>query len=133
MTSSDNQPCNRNFEGGEVYLNINDVRKATISRKFRYFGYCLPSEEIDVVNDRFQLQSSNTDGVCILSLNMNGTQILNGRNNNQSAFWLDEGESRCDTVSVIDDFGNNVRIPMVTPDLIIQDNQVISSQCKGII
>ena len=86
-----------------------------------------------MLNDRFELKSSNNNAVCIFSLTINGTQILNGRNNNQSAFWLDEGESRCDTVSVIDDFGNNVRIPMVTPDLIIQDNQVISSQCKGII
>ena len=125
ITSSDNQPCNRHFAGGEVYLNINDERKATIPEQFQYFDYCIPSEEVDILNDRFQLQSSTTDGVCIFSLHINGTQILNGRNNNQTAFRLDRGESRCDKVV------NEVQLLMAGPDITIQNNQVTSSQCKG--
>ena len=126
MTSSGNQPCNRHFEGGEVYLNINDVRKATVPRKFRYFEHCFPSEEVDVVNDRFRLQSSSNDGVCISSLKINGTQILNGRNNNQTAFWLDKNSRSCD--NVVDD----VQYLMASPYIAIQNNQVISPSCKGI-
>ena len=125
MTSSGNQPCNRHFEGGEVYLNINDVRKATAPRKFRYFEHCFPSEEIDVVNDRFRLQSSSNDGVCISSLKINGTQILNGRNNNKTAFWLDKNSRSCD--NVVDD----VQYLMASPYITIQNNQVTSSACKG--
>ena len=56
-------------------LNLNDERKATVWSKFRYFEHCFPSEEVDAVNDRFQLQSSSDDGVCISSLKINGTQI----------------------------------------------------------
>ena len=125
ITSSDNQPCNRHFAGGEVYLNINDERKATIPEQFQYFDYCIPSEEVDILNDRFQLQSSTTDGVCIFSLHINGTQILNGRNNNQTAFWLDKEDSRCD--KVVDD----VQWLMATSDITIQNNQVTSPSCKG--
>ena len=125
ITSSDNQPCGQYFEGGEVYLNINDERKATIPEKFRYFQYCLPSKEVDILNDRFQLQSSTTDGVCIFSLHINGTQILNGRNNNQTAFVLDKNSYRCDKVV------NDVQLLMTGPDITIQNNQVTSTQCKG--
>ena len=106
-------------------MNINDERKPTIPEKFRYFQYCLPSKEVDILNDRFQLQSSTTDGVCIYSLHINGTQILNGRNNNQTAFWLDKNQRNCDYVF------DNKQYLMITPHITIQNNQVISSPCIG--
>ena len=72
-------------------------------------------------NDKFQLQSSNSDGVCISSLEMNGKQILVGKQNNQKTFWLDGDQNRCQTDS------------MITSQITIQNGQILSSKCKGII
>ena len=83
----------------------------------------MPSEQVDVVNDRFQLKHErNGWGVCIRSVIMNKSQILFGRKNNQTAVYIKRGEEtvRCREGSM-----------EVTPDVIIQNYTVISSQCKG--
>ena len=125
VTSSENQPCSSHFKGGAVYFKFNGAERATIPANFRYFEYCLRSEEVDVLNDRFELKSSNNNAVCIFSLTINGTQILNGRNNNQTAFWLDKNQRNCDYVF------DNKQYLMITPHITIQNNQVISSPCQG--
>ena len=81
----------------------------------------MPFEQVDILNDQFQLQSySTTDGVCISSFVLNKSQILVGRHNNQTAFWLKDGNDRnCESGL------------MKTPDIIVQNYTVISSQCKG--
>ena len=83
----------------------------------------MPFEQVDILNDQFQLQSySTTDGVCISSFVLNKSQILVGRHNNQTAFWLKEGNDRnCESGL------------MTTSDIIVQNYTVISSQCKGLV
>ena len=83
----------------------------------------MPSEQVDVLNDRFQLKHERYNyGVCIRSLIMNKSQILFGRENDQTAVYIKRGEEtvRCREGSM-----------EVTPDVIIQNYTVISSQCKG--
>ena len=79
----------------------------------------MPTEDVDMTNDRFQLQSTNNDGVCISSFQVNGTQIFVGPENNQSSFWIDQGEAKCDNQKI------------VTRGLTVQNGQVIYSECQG--
>ena len=102
-----------------IYLNVNDERKATIPSRFARFEFCLPTEDVDMTNDRFQLQSTSTDGVCISSFQVNGTQIFVGPENKQSSFWIDQGQSTC---------GNQ---KVATRGLTVQNGQVIFSECQG--
>ena len=71
------------------------------------------------MNDRFQLQSTNNDGVCISSFQVNGTQILVGPENNQTSFWIDQNKPNCDNQKV------------VTKEITVRNGQVIFSECKG--
>ena len=111
--------CNEYLHGGAIYLSVNDEKKATIPYRFYRYEFCLPTKEVDVINDRFQLQSTNNDGVCISSFHVNGTQILVGPKNNQTSFWIDQNQSRCDNQKV------------ATKEITVRNGQVIFSECKG--
>ena len=88
---------------------------------FTRFEYCMPSGQVDVLNDRFQLkQERHNYGVCIRSLIMNKSQILFGRENDQTAVYIKIGGVRCQEERI-----------EITSDVIIQNYTVISSQCKG--
>ena len=77
---------------------------------FTEFEYYSNWDEIDVESDKIQLQSTSSDGVCITSLSIDGTDILVGPNNNQPNFWFDGDDNMC-----TDDF-------VSTQELIIQNN-----------
>ena len=108
------------WQGGEIYLNINDERQRIIPSGFKRYEYCLPSEQVDVETDRIQLLSSNNDGVCILSLFVNEIQILVGPGNNQTMFWMDRNELECGSRKI------------ATSEITIRNGQVITSICKGL-
>ena len=72
-----------------------------------------------MINDRFQLQSTNNDGVCISNFQVNGTQIFVGPENNQTSFWIDQNDLSCDNQKI------------GTRALTVQNGQVIFSECRG--
>ena len=82
------------------------------------FEYCLDMDDIDLSNDKFQLQSSSADGVCITSLSINSKQLFVGKNNNLPIFWIDGNDQYC-----LDDF-------MSSSQITIQNGQIYSSVCK---
>lgn len=91
-----------------------------MERGFRDFKYCLPANKFDTENDRIQLQSSNSDGVCILSLKIDGKQILVGKPKDQLSFWIDGNQNRC---------RNGV---MRSSQITVQNGDVTSSECEGL-
>ena len=111
---------NRYWQGDAILLNVNDRFNAIIPSRFTRFELCLPQKDVDVTNDRFQLQSTGDNSACITSFQLNGTQIFLGPEDNQTLFWIDENQSRCDKQQV------------VTKEITVQNGQVISSECKGI-
>ena len=119
LTSRRSSFCDQYWQGGEIYLNVNDIRKATIPSKFSRYEFCLPIEEVNVMYDRFQLQSTNDDAVCISSFQINGTQIFVGPENNQTSFWIDRNQPSCENHK------------LSTKEITIQNGQVIFSECKG--
>ena len=122
VTSNRNYPCDKYWKGPAIYLNINDERKRQIPRGFTEYQYCLPFEQVNVINDRFQFKThSSSDGVCISSVTINQSQILFGRKEDQAAFWLKAGNKRRCAGELLE----------ITSDVIIQNYTVISSQCKG--
>lgn len=64
MTSGSNpSPCNTYWRGGDITLNKNGEKIATISSGFTDETICLPYESVDVESDKFQLAATNNDGV----------------------------------------------------------------------
>jgi hypothetical protein len=104
--------------GGDILIKHNGDTIATMPRGFKEFEHCLELDEIDVANDKFQLQSSNGDGACITSLAININQLLVGKNNNLPSFWIDGNDQYC-----LENF-------MSTSQITIQNGQVNSSTCK---
>ena len=129
VTSDPHYPCNKYWSGKEIYLHINGKHHRTLDKGFREFTYCLSADDFNIKNDIVQLKSSNTNGVCISSLSINGKKILVGKvrkvlvgkNNDQSSFWIDGNQNRCHDDS------------MITSQITIQNGRVTSSECKGII
>ena len=76
-------------------------------------------DQVDEENDRFQLQSSNTDGVCITSISVNDVKVLVGKNNDKSIFWIDGNQNECN-----EEF-------MSSQQITIKNGEIISSRCKG--
>ena len=62
---------------------------------FNDFEYCFRSDQIDKINDQFQLERTNRDGVCITSLTVDGKQMLVGKNNDLESFWIDGDQNNC--------------------------------------
>ena len=119
VTSRRSTFCNEHLYGGAILLNVNNELKAVIPRYSTRYEFCLPTEDVDVTNDRFQLQATNNDGVCISSFQVNGTQIFVGPENNQTSFWIAQNQPSCDKQKV------------ATNEITVQNGQVVSSECKG--
>lgn len=94
-----------NYPGGEIKLNYNGKTIATIPKSFTNFEHCFPLDQIDKANDQFQLERTNTDGVCITSLTVDGNQLLVGKNNDLQSFWIDGDHNNC-----LDDFMGTTQI-----------------------
>ena len=109
-----------NYLGGGINFIINGEVKDTLARGFTEFEYCSKWDEIDIENDKIQLQSTSTDGVCITSLSLNDNQILVGKLNDRPSFWIDGDPGAC-----LDHF-------MSTPQITFKNGEVLSSFCKGI-
>ena len=127
MTSSDDESlCQhaqpnagpKDWAGGDIAIKHNGETVATIPSGFKEFEYCLDMDDVDVPNDKFQLQSSNGDGACITSLSININQLLVGKNSNLPSFWIDGSDQYC-----LDNF-------MSSSQITIQNGQVNSSVCK---
>ena len=108
------------WQGGEIHFSFNNVKNGTIPSGFARYQFCMPQEEVDIMNDWFLLQSTNYDPVCIFSLKVNGTQIFVGPENNQPAFWIRRDQPRCDDQA------------MTTREIMIQNGKVLFSECKGV-
>ena len=119
VKSSEKNPCNAFWKGDELSLNFNGQRKAIIPKGFRNFQYCISSNQVDIVNDRIQLQSTKNDGVCIESFFVNSKQILVGAMHDQPSFVIDADQNSCN------------RKKMTTSEITIQNQTVTSSKCKG--
>ena len=89
-----------------------------MERGFKEFIKCWNQEVVDVANDEFQLQSSNTDGTCITSLSINENQLLVGKNNDLQSFWIDGNDRYC------------LNFFMSSSQITIKNGQVDSSDCK---
>ena len=115
MIYSENEP------GGLIILRINGERKETIQSGVEEFRYDLFSDDFSVENDQIQLQSTGIKGACVKSLKINENQILVGKNKDMSVFLMDENNNQC---------SENI---MSTSQIIIQNEEVISSECEGIL
>ena len=104
--------------GDPIPFKYNGEIVSWLSRGFTWFEYCLDMDEVDVANDKFQLQSDGTDGTCISSLSIDYNQLLVGKHRNLTSFWIDGNDQYC-----LDDF-------MSTSEITIQDGQVYSSLCN---
>ena len=105
------------WAGGEINIKRNGEIVATILSGFDEFEHCFRVDQIDKINDQFQLQSTATDGVCITSLTVNGKQLLVGKNNDRKGFWIDGNQNDC-----LDDF-------MATSQITIQNGLGKISKC----
>merc|ERR1719197_675126 len=108
----------KDWTGGDIAIKHNSKTVAIMPRGFEDFEYCFNG--IDVSTDKIQLQSSNTDGVCITSLSINDKKLFLGKHNEQQSFWIDR---QLDEQFCLDDF-------MSTSEITIQNGNVISSTCK---
>ena len=117
MTSSqDSSLCqDTHWAGGPIELKHNGETVATIPGGFTFFEHCI--DEVDVANDRLQLQQTSTDGVCITGLFINGNQLLVGKNDDLQSFWIDGDANDCQ-----DNFLSSTQIT-------IQNGQVSDSAC----
>ena len=118
IRSTSQSPCNEYWRGSSIYLKINGQLHKTLNYGFEEEKYCLPMHQVNIESDQIQLQSSGTDGVCISSFEMNGQQLLVGKWNSQTVFWIDGNQNRCDDER------------MATSQITIQNGRVISSECK---
>ena len=101
------------YAGGQISLNQNGVSKAIIPSGFDEFEYCFQSDDIDIENDKIQLQllddNGTFDSVCIRSLYLNGKFINN--------FWLAE-KAMCLDIHA-------------SPEITFRNGKTISSGCIG--
>ena len=108
----------KDWAGSDIVIKQNGVSVATMPAASTEFEYCFNMDDIDIAVDELQLQSSSENGVCITSLSINSNQLLVGKNNNLTSFWIDGNDQYC-----LDDF-------MSTSQITLQNEQVISSICK---
>ena len=62
---------------------------------FNDFEHCFRSDQIDRINDQFQLERTTINGVCITSLTVDGKRMLVGKNNDMQNFWIDGDQNNC--------------------------------------
>ena len=109
VKSSKDGPCSEFQTVGEIYITINEQRNDTIESGFTEHEICLPSKELNINNDIFQLLSSDSDGFCIENLLVNDKEIL-GINSTQN---------------------NCTDIGMTTSAITIQNEEIINFKCAG--
>jgi len=103
-----------NWLGGEINLNQNGEKIATLPYGFTNFEYCVGAS----YDDEFQLQATNDDGVCITSLAINNNQLLVGQDQNQQSFWMNQKLPKCSNDQ------------MTTSQLTIsRHGDIVSSEC----
>ena len=85
----------QNWDGGAIDLKRNGETVATIPRGFDEYEHCFRADQIDKINDQFQLEGTTTNGVCITSLTVGGKQLLVGKNNDRESFWIDSNQNDC--------------------------------------
>ena len=105
---------------GNIAFKYNGELVENLQRGFKEYVYCMDMDDVDIANDEFQFQSSNTDGACITSLSINGNKLSVGKNNDLQSFWVDGTDRYC-----FDDF-------MSTSQITIKNGQIDSSDCKPI-
>merc|ERR1719410_731953 len=103
--------------GDAISIKQNGNVIGSMEPKTKDFQLCLDYDDVDIDNDIFEFASTTTNGVCITSLSVDGTDILVGPNGKQPSFWIDGDFSRC-----TDNF-------VSTKELQIQNKGVLSSQC----
>ena len=108
------------WTGDDLNFLVNGELVRTIPGGFTEFEYCQSWDKVDVQNDRFQIQSTTSDGVCITGVTINGKEMLVGKLNDKQSFWIDGDEQDC-----IDNH-------MSTPQITFKNGEVLSSYCKGI-
>ena len=107
------------WAGDEMNFLVNGELVRTIPSRFTKFEYCPSWDEVDVENDRFQIQSTSTNGICITGITINGKQMLVGKLNDKPSFWIDGNQQDC--------MDNH----MSTPQITFKNGEVLSSYCKG--
>ena len=107
------------WPGGDIILEVNGERRATIKSGFEEFRYHLSLDEFNVENDLITLESTNNNGGCITSLHLNDTQIFVGRTNNLASFWIDGDDNLC------------MENLMSTSRMFIRNGKIIFSECKS--
>ena len=109
IESSRDEPCSDYWSGDEIYFNINGQRNHTIEPGYKKHEFCSSINQVNITNDIFELQPSDSEGFCIESLIVNGKDILklNGAHNN------------CDYVG------------MTTSNITIQGGELIYLECTG--
>ena len=111
--------CHTGWNGNAIRLKHNGNTIATIPAGFTVFEHCLNMDDVDVTNDKFQLQSTGNNEVCITSLRINQNLIYAGENNHLRNFWIGGDDPYC--------FGNFMTSSQIT----IRNGRVISSACTG--
>ena len=127
VTSGDDDVCRNNpkytsWDGGAVELHFKTKdftnHVATLNSGENEMEYCLPIDQVNLEDDIWTLQSTSKDGVCITSLTVNNEQLLVGKNNDQTSFWLDQNDKDCSDEH------------MSTDVMTIQNGEVYYSECK---
>ena len=63
-SSEDGAPiCNEHWKGDPIEIKQNDVVVATIPADFTDFQHCMSYDSVDLENDEFKLDPTDTDGV----------------------------------------------------------------------
>ena len=129
MTLDGTGGCNDpDWKGGEIYINVNNIRMQTIPRGFEgTFPFCIVSDKFNVAQAIIQLESSDIDGVCITSLQINNEILLLGKSKSKSEFWIDGNKNEC---SYNRNGASEISV-VAAPEISIRNGNVYSSPCKG--
>ena len=124
ITSGDDEVCKNHpkyssWDGGAIELMHNNIHVATLDAQDTEMEYCVPVDQVNIDEDFWVLAPTSKDGVCITGLYVDGEQMLVGKNDDQSYFWLDANDEHCEDDN------------MSTRQMTIQAGQVYYSDCKS--
>ena len=63
MESSDKSCSSGTWTGSPIDFFHNNIKKAVIESKFKHFSFCLPTNEVDIKNDKFKFHIKGGDDV----------------------------------------------------------------------
>ena len=63
IESSDESCDSSTWTGSPIHLFHNNIKKAIIQSKFQRFSFCLPTNEVDIKNDKFKFHIQSGDDV----------------------------------------------------------------------